>query len=338
MVTTKDIAEKSGVSRGTVSRVLNNSPNVNKETRRKVQKVIDELNYIPNEAARSLVMRKSLKIALVTFSKPYDFWGEIKKGFELARRDLSYSGVEIDYIETNIEEPYEQVEVIDKIILENYDGVALCPNNPMIMTLSLKKLEENNIPVVLYNVDMPKSNSIAFVGCNHYQSGVLAGELFKKLYTLRNGKISIFTLQDFIQPIDDRVQGFLSVVKNCENINIVDIKKFDREGTNLSNRFKDAVKIDNVDGLFLTIDGLGVLGNEIEEMGLKDKFILVGYDFNENVKKYLKNGCITSTITHEPVRQSYEAIHILFDYLTLKRLPAIEKNYTKLELIMDSNS
>lgn len=54
-----DIAAKAGVSASTVSRVINNYPYVNKETRAKVLKIISENNYIQNESARSLVTQNS---------------------------------------------------------------------------------------------------------------------------------------------------------------------------------------------------------------------------------------------------------------------------------------
>jgi len=54
-----DIAAKAGVSASTVSRVINNYPYVNKETRARVLKVIAENNYIQNESARSLVTQNS---------------------------------------------------------------------------------------------------------------------------------------------------------------------------------------------------------------------------------------------------------------------------------------
>ena len=54
-----DIAEKAGVSASTVSRVINNYPYVNKETRAKVLKVISESNYIKNDSARSLATQST---------------------------------------------------------------------------------------------------------------------------------------------------------------------------------------------------------------------------------------------------------------------------------------
>ncbi len=60
-----DIARMAGVSKTTVSRVINNQPGVREETRVKVQEAIKKLNYIPNHAARSLVSRKSGVIGVV---------------------------------------------------------------------------------------------------------------------------------------------------------------------------------------------------------------------------------------------------------------------------------
>ena len=74
----EDIARLSGVSRSTVSRVINNSPNVREETRQRVLKVIAEHNFAPNLAARSLVTQRTRVIGLyipyfvsALFSDPY---------------------------------------------------------------------------------------------------------------------------------------------------------------------------------------------------------------------------------------------------------------------------
>jgi LacI family transcriptional regulator len=65
MTTIKEIAKLAGVSRSTVSRVLNNDPNVNERTRQKVQAIIDETEYQPNPVARSLIGGRSRVIGLV---------------------------------------------------------------------------------------------------------------------------------------------------------------------------------------------------------------------------------------------------------------------------------
>lgn len=60
-----DVAEKAGVSAATVSRVVNNRPGVKKDTRVRVQKILDECHYVPNETARSLVKETSQMIGIL---------------------------------------------------------------------------------------------------------------------------------------------------------------------------------------------------------------------------------------------------------------------------------
>ena len=64
-LTVEQIAKLSGVSRSTVSRVINNHPNVKPEVRQRVTEVIAETGYHPNPAARSLASRRSGIIGLV---------------------------------------------------------------------------------------------------------------------------------------------------------------------------------------------------------------------------------------------------------------------------------
>lgn len=60
-----DIAKEAGVSASTVSRVVNNKPGVNENTRKKVQQLLEKYNYIPNEAARGLVTQSSRIIGIL---------------------------------------------------------------------------------------------------------------------------------------------------------------------------------------------------------------------------------------------------------------------------------
>ena len=64
-MTIKDIAEQSGVSVSTVSRVLNDHPDVSEAMRAKVMAVVQEAHYVPNSSARDLVRPKSDSIGLV---------------------------------------------------------------------------------------------------------------------------------------------------------------------------------------------------------------------------------------------------------------------------------
>jgi DNA-binding LacI/PurR family transcriptional regulator len=95
--TLDQVAERAGVGRGTVSRVINGSPQVSEHTRRAVEAAVAELGYVPNLAARALVTRRTDAVALViseseerVFSEPF-FAGVVRgisAGVSAAGRQL----------------------------------------------------------------------------------------------------------------------------------------------------------------------------------------------------------------------------------------------------------
>jgi LacI family transcriptional regulator len=87
--TISDVARLAGVSKRTVSRVLNNSDKVNEQTRRNVQKVIDELNYTPDSRARGLRARRSYLIGLI-YDIPTLHMNDVQKGIVSICADAGY--------------------------------------------------------------------------------------------------------------------------------------------------------------------------------------------------------------------------------------------------------
>jgi len=75
-ITLYDVADRSGVSYQTVSRVINSHPHVSKTTRQRVLQAIAELDYRPNRAAQSLVTRRSFTLGVVTFGA--SFYGPLQ--------------------------------------------------------------------------------------------------------------------------------------------------------------------------------------------------------------------------------------------------------------------
>ena len=65
MVTIKEVADYAGVAISTVSKVLNNYPNVSESTKKKVRKAIDELHYVPNTIAAALSSKQFARVALI---------------------------------------------------------------------------------------------------------------------------------------------------------------------------------------------------------------------------------------------------------------------------------
>jgi DNA-binding LacI/PurR family transcriptional regulator len=90
-VTIYDVADRVGVSYQTVSRVLNNMPEVSPETRLRVQQVMEELGYRPNMTARQLVSQRSTVIGFVTWATQSYGPAQIMINVEYAAREAGYS-------------------------------------------------------------------------------------------------------------------------------------------------------------------------------------------------------------------------------------------------------
>lgn len=88
--TLKDIAFILKISISTVSKALNNSPEISKATRNKVKDLAKSLNYVPNETGRSLKLNKTFRIGIIIPNITDDFFAKVLQGIELAARKFDY--------------------------------------------------------------------------------------------------------------------------------------------------------------------------------------------------------------------------------------------------------
>ncbi|MDR8411898.1 LacI family DNA-binding transcriptional regulator [Nonomuraea sp. 3-1Str] len=145
--TLEAVAARAGVGRGTVSRVINGSPNVSDKAREAVRQAIDELGYVPNRAARALVTRRTDTVALVVseselrvFDEPY-FAGTIR-GIGSA---LSETGLQLILAMAQSDEEHERLE--HYLTGQHVDGVLLLSlhgEDPL-----PARLESMGVPTVL---------------------------------------------------------------------------------------------------------------------------------------------------------------------------------------------
>lgn len=103
MTNIKDIALHCGVAISTVSRVLNNHPDVSEETREKVIRAVNELHYIPNTSARNLVRTSSDTIALLVKGVNNPFFAKLIKAID---REITLRGytLELHHMDTSVDE------------------------------------------------------------------------------------------------------------------------------------------------------------------------------------------------------------------------------------------
>ncbi|MEV4515852.1 LacI family DNA-binding transcriptional regulator [Dactylosporangium sp. NPDC049525] len=145
--TLDEVASRAGVGRGTVSRVVNGSPQVSPEARAAVQKAIDELGYVPNRAARALVTQRTDSVALVVSESEERVFGEpffagIVRGVSSALADT-----QLQLWLAMAQSPAERQRVEHHLTNQHVDGVMLLSLHDADPLPSL--LERRGLPVVL---------------------------------------------------------------------------------------------------------------------------------------------------------------------------------------------
>ena len=127
MVTMKDVAELAGVSHGTVSNVLNGAKGVSVDKINKVEVAIKKLGYKRNALASNLKTTKAQKSIYVVLPNISDFAHE--EIFDGIRRGAENNGYSVSLFTSN-EFPYREIDILNRALMFNVDGVLLMTCQP----------------------------------------------------------------------------------------------------------------------------------------------------------------------------------------------------------------
>ena len=153
-MTIYDIAKQAGVSASTVSRVINNKPGINAQTRKRVQKLLNENHYTPNEAARGLVMQASKIIGILIEDLRIEHHTESAYVIEQEMTALGYTCITLSTGRRD-EKKADYIRILEQ---RRVDGAILMGS--MFETEAVKKsIKEHlpDVPVAIVNgyLDLP---------------------------------------------------------------------------------------------------------------------------------------------------------------------------------------
>jgi LacI family transcriptional regulator len=142
MTTIVDVARAAGVSTATVSRVLNNNPQVDPRLVATVLEVIRDLGYRPSRVARTLRTRHNRVWALIISDvRTGPFFADVVRGVE----DVAYEAGYSLFLCNTDEDPVKEATYIELAVAENVGGVILTPSGPR---TDLTPLLNSEVPVV----------------------------------------------------------------------------------------------------------------------------------------------------------------------------------------------
>ena len=216
ILTIKDIAERAGVAKSTVSRVLNNSGYVSEKNRKIIEQIISESNYQPSATARSLSRKESNTIGVVIPEAA--FYVEILRGISeiVDQNDLT-----MIFCNTENDQHKEQ-KALQMLNGQRVRGLILTPtadyNTPAEVKLFKKTLEQLKVPTILMDrhVENPQWDGVYYDNFNgaylaaealikerHKRIGVITGNL-KQIHGLDRFKGFKQALEDYNMTLEQK--------------------------------------------------------------------------------------------------------------------------------------
>ncbi len=336
--TIKDVAKEAGVSTGTVDRVINNKGSVAARTEKKVLEAIEKLNYTKSPIAKALVSRrKHIKIGITFPNLEYYFWNEVFKGIEEVKEKLEAFGVEIIVEPTKSYNIEEHIIAVDKLVKKEVKGIAMMSYDDKRCRKLIDKLVEKNIEVSTFISDSPNSKRLTFNGEDSIKAGNIAGKLMG-LYLKGKGNIIIVGIHKILSCMQDRIQGFKSIVnEEFENIKIVDIIE-NKELANgkeeeyrkiIEKVIKKAIEDKNgIDGIYVTNSFTGSVGNLLEKHDYEKEIVLIGHENTDEIRDLIRKNIVKATVYQNQKEEIIRSIEILYE-----RIAEGKKEYPNVQYI-----
>ena len=342
-ITIKDIAERAGVSSGTVDRVLHNRPNVSKKALAKVKAALEEMNYEPNAYASALASNKRYEFTcLMPRHDSEAYWSEVEEGQKKcceARKDFNVHINHLYYVRNDVESFREQYE---KILESNPDGVAIVPSKLEYTRVFTDELHERNIPFVLLDSYLPDLRPLAFYGQDSFASGYFAA---KMLMLIASKESEIMLMKQTLdgknvasKQQDNREVGFRHYMTDHfpnVKINTLDLPYQNTKKQNqviLEKYFSTHPKTHHC----ITMNSKAHLVGDFLLQTNRRNIQIMGYDMVEKNARCLNEGSISFIIAQHGYQQGYYSVDALVRAVVLKR-NVTPVNYMPIEILAREN-
>jgi len=204
-VTIRDVAQEAGVSRQTVSRVVNGDPRVSQETRESVRRAIETLRFQPNYIARSLATRRTDTIGFIVSDIGNPFFPDILAGAEDV---LGEQGCSL-FLSNTRDDPDREYAALRSMVRKRVDGIILYSRMPDAMLDGL--VQSFEIPTVLLN-RRGKGEHLGVVRTARLQGAYQAAS---HLRSLGHTEIALVCSTSNEQGTRERIEGYESALREA---------------------------------------------------------------------------------------------------------------------------
>lgn len=319
---------------------MHNRGEVAASTKKKILKIIEDLDYKPNILASTLASKKAAIFATFLPQPPSveGYWNKPFIGVKMRISELQQYGVQIKPFTFNQTDSSNFISEANKILGLKPDGVVLAPFFKKESLKFIDELKKLNIPFVFIDSEIKDAGQLGYIGQDSYQSGLVSGKLLDLI--LPDGNILII---HFAKEMDNqnhlvqREKGFYKWFnKNGKSKHqLFTAEVSDTENELWMENIKKKIEEKNIKGIFVTNSKVFYVGRLIEKFKLKNVKV-IGHDLLKENVVYLKKDIVHFLICQRPEEQGYNAINKLFKSVVQKRIIAME-NYTSIDIVTKEN-
>lgn len=202
-VTIKEVARRAGVSVATVSRVFNDSGPVNNETRLRVEQAAEDLRYVPNLAARSLITNTSFTLGVLLPDLYGEFFSEVIRGIDQTSREHGYH-----ILVSSSHSDEEEIKMAIQAMHGRVDGLIIM--SPLVNAEALGEMLPPQVPVVFLS---SSANGSAY-GCINVDNYGGAYSVVQHLIGLGHRQIAMVTGSQDNFDSRERLRGYREALRD----------------------------------------------------------------------------------------------------------------------------
>ncbi|MBT9778035.1 substrate-binding domain-containing protein [Clostridium sp. MCC353] len=336
--TIKEIAEKTGVSIGTVHRAIYGKEGVGEETRKRILAEVEKMNFQIDAAASSL-KRKTINIAVV-LPQPkgedqYYFRG-IWEGIKEAAEEVQKYKINFIYIESEyrMDKLSMELQKLYDTMLDDINGlITLSDTNDSNEWIA--RFYKQGVTIVLISSYGRIENYFCSIKVDHVKAGRLAAEFLSAALPADQGKILLLSGNADLFSNRNYANGFLEDIKRrgIENEMIV-LDGFGKE--DVEERCRILLDTEDISAIFCCNARNTYILCQLLEQRQKKRPLFIGTDVFFELKPYFENGILTASIYQSNKEQGRMAVEVLYRYLTTGSRSRSQE-FVPIGLVMKSN-
>ena len=322
-ITSQMVADRCGVSRGTVDRVVNGRANVAPEVRARVQRAIDELGYrTPAQRRQQQPGRLGTTVGFVMPSWDDYYTRQMRRGIQAALRRIGNPAFRVEVRELSSRSNQEYCACIQALERAHVNGMVLNAADTAAMEQQIDRLTAAGVPVVTCNSDVPGSQRVCHIGQDLVKSGRVAAGLLVPV--LAGGDVLVVCGNREFTAHRLRVEGFLERLYELEgdigHAHVIEcIERYDLtyDGVLYEVRRNPRLR-----AIYMANESVKGCMDALTRARAPQPIHVVCNDLTPHARDYLAAGRLDFVVDQDFSGQARRSVEVLYDLLCRSRAPA----------------